>query len=356
MAKVWQREPASVAALYSFTTDCMNLVPDFKGNKHSKEVTRLFRMALAASLPMEIVSEEEVETGILKRFKAICLHDAQYIPGEVAVALRDFIKQGGKVYVDADYLYTDAWKPRVKAPIEGALEVAPETMVQMLVDQVERAVVVSSGDISMRRFVAGDAEYVVLVNNYRDRYWGMSYAYRSPTANFAKADLIKGKKVSTTIRFSKGGRTVFDLSNGKRIGTTDRALDMTIEPSWGRVLMTLPAASAKLVLDLPREVRQGEALPIKLSMVDGKGRVIAAAFAVKVAVIGPSGKQSAASGFVALKKGVGTFVLPIGVNEATGRWHVIVEGGFPRRTTRDATAVTPRNREIDLLLLSAVRE
>lgn len=341
-AKSWRRPKAPFAILYSFTTEAFDIAPENRGPIHSRRVRALHRLALEQELPVDIISEDEVREGILDHYEAVCLHDTRVLPGDVAVSVQEFAADGGTLLVDADPLYRDPWHPRVKAPLEGAQEMSTRTMVQVLRDRCEPAVVVDSPDVTVRRFLSGEGEvaHYVFVNNYADRYWGMPYSYRDPEANNRRGDLMRNEAVEAEVLFRDADRFLFDASTGERVGSTDDPLKLSLEPSWGHVLTVLPVESAALVLDGPEEAKQGERVEFKLQMADPRDRTINGSFTARMTVWTPSGRRSRHSNHFGLKNGMATFDLPLGANDETGTWRLAAEGGFPRRVVERPLKVT----------------
>lgn len=330
----WDTPEAPNAVLYSFTTEAFDITPVNYGHRHLKEVFRLYRLALAKQLPLKIISEEEVRNGMLDQFEAVCLHDVRALPGDVKVVIQKYADKGKTVLLDNDLLYTDGWHPQVRVQIKGALEASPETMIAMLSDRTQRPLEVSNPDVTIRHFVSGDADYFVFVNNYADRYCGMGYSYGDPEENYRRAALVRDEPVEAEVRLNAKGRYLFDLSTGQPAGRTDAPLKLQLEPSWGRVLVSLPTSTAQLRVDAPRSARQGETVSCELEMLDANGRRLPGAFTVKATVETPSGRRSRYSTFLGIRDGIGRFALPLGVNDETGTWKLTFEGGFPRQSLK----------------------
>ena len=216
-ARHWDRPRASFAMLYSFTTEAFDVSPEHRGNLHSKRICELYRLALRYQLPMDVICEEEVRSGILDEYEAVCLHDVRRMPNDVHRILSKYARLGERVLVDPDYRYTDAWHPNASVQIEGALAMAPETMVAVLSDRIDRPVTVSGTDTIVRRFESSDLEYYVFVNTYADRYWGMYYSYRDAAANHGKAALVRDEPVSAEVRSAARGRWLFDIVHGRPV-------------------------------------------------------------------------------------------------------------------------------------------
>ena len=330
-ARHWEDVEARHAILFSFTTESFDIAPLHRGNRHSREVCRLYRLALRRQLPLKVICEEEILAGILAKFDAVCLHDVRALADNVHQVLQQYAADGGTVLLDSDLLYTDAWHPAVKTTIEGALEMSPESMIEHLSDRQPAAISVSNPDVTLRRLASGAVEYCVLVNNYADRYHGMPYTYGDPDRNYAHAALVRESAAEATVAFETGGRWLFDQSTGEPLGTTDTPLTLSLTPSWGSVVALLLCPAARLVVDLPEEAAQGETVRCGIELVDEHGDRIDGAFSVKVSIAAPTGRQSPYDGFIGLRRGSGEFLLPLGANDEIGAWRLSFEGGFPRR-------------------------
>ena len=338
-AQHWTRPRAPFAMLYSFTTEAFDVSPNHRGNRHSKRLCELYRLALRHQLPMDVICEEEVRNGILDEYEAVCLHDVRRMPDDVHRIVGKYAKLGERVLVAPDYRYTDAWHPNASVQIEGALAMAPETMIAVLGDRVGRPVTVSGRDIIVRRFESSDLEYYVFVNTYTDRYWGLYYSYRDAAANHEKAALVRDEPASAEVQFAAGGRWLFDMYTGEPAGKTDDPMTLSLEPSWGRALVSLPTPSAALKCTVPRSAKQGDTVAARLEMLGPDGKRLKGTFAARITAQSPSGQTSRYSDFISIHGGLGEFSLPLGVNAELGRWVIVVEGGFPRQASQHAVTV-----------------
>ncbi len=332
VAKHWQDTPTRVAALYSYTTEAFDIAPRARNHQHMKETCRLYRQMLAKQVPVNLVCEEEVRAGILDQYDALCLHDVRALPDDVHAKVQAFANAGKLVLVDPDYLYTDGWHPNMQVSVRGAIEVTPESMAQVLADRFPGSFTVSNPDVTARRFTAGVGEYFVFVNNFPDRYSGMSYFYVEKPETNKRAALVRSEPVEASVTFAGAKRFLFDLNTGAKIGDTSTPLALKLEPAWGRVIMALPCESPKLNVTGPVTARQGESAWFQLRLVDGAGKTVPVAATIQAQVQSPAGRVSPYSGYFAITDGVGEFVLPLGVNVETGRWQVQFTGGFPRTT------------------------
>lgn len=331
-ARHWQDTPARTAALYSFTTEACDIEPHNRNHRHMKELCRLYRNALAKQVQMNLLCEEEICAGILDRYDALCLHDVRALADDVHARIQAFANKGKLVLVDPDYLYADGWHPNMQVSVRGAIELTSESMAQVLADRFPASFQVSNPDVTTRRFTSGVGEYYVFVNNFPDRYHGMTYWYGEKQENYKRAALVRSEPAEASVTFKGKRRFLFDMTNGKRIGNTAKPMELKLEPAWGRVIMALPVASVRLEIDGPASITQGQEAHFKLRAVDGKGKTIDAAFAARVTIHSPSGRPSRLNGYIDLKAGKTDFVLPTGCNEEPGDWRLVFEGGSPRRT------------------------
>ncbi len=331
-ARHWQDPDTPFAALYSFTTEAFDVAPEHRSHTHSKRVCEFYRHALRRQVPLKIICEEEIRAGILSRFKAVCLPDARALPDDVVVKLWEFAAAGGILLADPDYLYTDGWHPEARPYIKGALNAAPETAVEILRQQMEPTVDVSNPDVTVRRFISGDVDTFVFVNNYADRFWGMDYTYGDPNENYRRAALVRDEAVEANVRFHAQDRWVVDLSSGDVLGPTSVPLLMTLDPSWGRVLALIPSPKAALRVQGPAQAQAGAQAHYAVQLHGEDGRPIRGVFTVRVRIASPSGAESLYSGYLGIDGVAGEFVLPLGINDEPGLWHLTFEGGFPRAT------------------------
>jgi len=331
-ARYWQLPPAPCALLYSFATDACDVSPVFHEDLHLTRVAAFYRQALAAGLPLDIISEEEVRAGILKQYKVVCLTDVRVLTEDVAASLRKYAG-GGKT------LLMQPQPAATNLSSLGAREMSPEKIIAFLSDRITRPVVCTNQDVAVRRFVNGVTEHYVVVNNTPDRYLSTPYDYINPAANDHRAALVQDLPVDAELRFHDPERWLFDAATGEALGSTRAPVALHLAPSWGRVLVSLPRPSATLTMQLPAKAMLGSAVKCHLGMRDDQDKLLAGVFSAKVTVITPSGATNSWSHFVGINEGQGDFVLPLGINDETGVWHLEFAGGFPRSTVRRAIRV-----------------
>ncbi len=341
VAARWKPRPAPYATLYSFTTECFDLAPENRGHAHVEAVLAFYRQALRRQLPLEVLCEEEVRPDILDRYAAVTLHDVRVLPEPLCRELAAYVARGGTVFVDHDIL-GDYDETHAVVRIDGAIKVAPETMVAMLRDRRPPEITVTSEHVTLRRLQAGELEYVVLVNNYADQYWGCQFEYWDQRVkfNYLHMTYVRDLPVETELRFATPGQWVADLASGDILGSTDRPLVLTLPPSWGRALVLLPCRAVRLSVRAPEQARQGEGARYTVEAADPAGRRLRGAFAAHVVIRDAAGQDTGRGAFLSLVDGVAEFVLPIAANDAAGTWTVDVTGGFPRQTSQHALRVT----------------
>lgn len=329
-AAMWKDPDVRDAMLYSFSTDAFEIQPLWRGGEHQEEITALYREALRRHVPMRIVGEDEVRAGKLTGYDSLCLHGVRVLPADVHKAIKAYAASGKAVYVPMGG----------KVGVGGSRRASFETALALIARSRKPPVQIDHRDVTFREFVAGDARYYVFVNNACDHYWGMSCSWGNTKATYKDAEKVLDPPVQAKVTFRDKGRRLFDLSTGDSPGRTDEPLTLELEPSWGRVLVALPASKAVLAVDGPKAAAQGATASFRLRMLDGDGKVINGAFAAKATVQAPSGRASRYSGFLGLGAGTGKFALPIGANDEVGKWTLLFEGGLPRKSVRAELEVT----------------
>ena len=328
-AGLWAVSDTRNALLYSFTTEASDIWPEDRGKKHLEEITLFYRESLRQHVPMKIVCEEEIRTGMLNQLDALCLYDVRALPDDVARALEAWAAKGGRLYVHNEA----GLKPK------GAKAMSMETMIALVGDNTPFPRL-DNRDITVRELRSGDARYYVFINNYTDRYWGLVHYYGKPGANYADLELVRNEPAATTVRFPEKDRYLFDMNTGEPAGSTNEPLRLALEPSWGRALIALPAKSAKLSVSGPDALKQGEEAKYAIEVLDGAGKRVNGAFTVKADITAPSGRKSRYTCPLGVAGGAGELRLPIGANDETGKWTVTFEGGFPRATVTRTLKVT----------------
>lgn len=321
-ARHWSQDPARHAVLYSFTTEAIDLMPDDRGNEHQSAVLAFYREAVRQRVPMHVICEEEIRAGILAKYEAICLHGVKALPDDVHRAISAYAKAGGRVYLS-----------ECRLRIEGAQPCAMETSVALCRDAVTPAVDILDRDVIVRDFLAGDLRYYVLVNNFADRYHGLPFDYQRPEVNDAQARLLQPRQqraLSGTASFREKDRWLFDMHTGQALGKSDKPYAFALEPSWGQAIVGLPVPSATLKVSGPETASQGETAVWQAQFVDPDGRTVNGAFTINVQITNPTGRSSRYSGYFSVADGKLDIPLHLGANDATGKWTLKVEGGFPR--------------------------
>lgn len=338
----WKPRPAPYAALYSFTTECFDLAPENRGHAHVEAVLALGRQALRRQVSLDVLCEEELRAEILDRYAAVALHDVRVLPVPLCQELAAYVRRGGTVFIDPDILADyDGTHDTVR--VEGAIQVAPETMVAMMRDRRPPDVTVTSEHVTLRRLQAGDVEYVVLVNNVADQYWGCSFEYwdQRVQANYERMRYVRDLPVTTELRVSAAGQWLADLVSGDVVGPTEQPFRLTLPPSWGRAFVCLPCPTLRLAVAGPGVAEQGTHVSYTVEALTDDGQRLRGVFAAQVTVLDPAGHDSGRGGVLALEDGVAPLVLRLAVNDPTGMWTIAVTGGFPRRTSRHPLTVAP---------------
>jgi hypothetical protein len=331
-ARHWQQARSPFAQLYSFTTEAFDLAPVYHGHRHSKRLASFHRQALAQQVPLEFICEEEIRTGALAQYQVICLHDVRALAGDLYEPLLAWQAAGGTLLVDEDLLYTDSWHPGMQVNLKGALHLSAESMVNYLAERASGPVRSDHPAVTIRHFQAGAADYTVLANNAPDRVTGMGYSYGDPAANYRHADLVPNPPVSTRLQWAMPGRWCFDASTGEAVGRTDDERQLTLEPAWGAVLVTLPVATAHLTCDLAYATRLGTSTPLRLALLTPTGEPLPATLTVHLELTSPTGQRHPASAYLALLDGTADLPLAFGINDEPGEWTLTLTGGLPRQT------------------------
>lgn len=332
-AAYWRRPETRYALLYSLTTESFDVAPVWRHHTHAKRLGRVYRQALARQLELDVVSEEEVLGGLLDNYDTVFLHDVRAIRDDAGARISEFAgREGKRVFLDQDLLYNDGWHPMARVSIEGAVEVTAESMVNLLDLEAGPRIRCDNSDVALRRFTAGDAEYLVLVNNVPDRVAGMPYSYGDPQRNYDHAGLVPNTAIETVLTVPDGGRWLFDAATGEPLGNSDTPLRLHLEPAWGRVVTVLRSPEARLAADVTKAAVAGSSLVCRLSMTDDAGNPLRAAFSVHVGIERPDGTVAeGGSRFEAIENGVLDVEIPLGANVQTGTWRLTFTGGFPRR-------------------------
>ncbi len=343
IAAHWKPLPAPFASLYSFTTEVFDIAPEDRNHEHLESLLAFYRETLRKRVPMEVICEEEVNAGILDKYEAVCLPGVRALPDNVKTALEKYIEQGGTVLTDRDPLRY--YNPLRAGPVvNGSLEVSSETAAAILRDRRPPSITVDNEHVTLRRMRSGALEYVVLVNNYADQYWGFEWCYGRERMhhNHEHMGYVQSLPVKAEVRFANDGCWLADLATGEILGSTDSPLHLTIEPSWGRALALLPCSSVHIEVAADGMVPLGGIAQVFSIKARSDGDLpVRGAFAVEMKLISPSGEVDGRGGFISLVDGSASCELRFGVNDEAGDWIMEFTGGFPRKTlTRKLTLTT----------------
>lgn len=331
----WKSPDATSAVLYSFSTESYDAAREGAGINHLRKIMAFLRESMAQHVPMKVLCEEEIlQPENLRALTSLSLCDVRTLPENVLKAIDAYAAGGGRVYLDGDSRMT----------VTGAVKMSVETMVALAGDNAPGRTQVSSPQVTLREFPGGEATFHVLVNNAADRYWGIPFNYSSPQVNYDQDALVRDDPVAVTVAFGVKGRWLFDMSTGALLGSSDAPLALELEPSWGRVICTLPSKSAELRVTGPARAELGGEARFRLEMLDASGKRLNAPLVVHVDVTTPSGRVSRYSRPVGFQ-GSDEFILPLGSNDETGHWILTLEGGYPRKTKTIRLAVAESERK-----------
>ncbi len=198
-------------------------------------------------------------------------------------------------------------------------------------------VLVSNETVIFRKYSAGNAKYLWLVNvhsydEYLKLFNWMTYqgGYSNQAAlteikNYLQGRGVYTSKMQSTVSLPNlGNAVIVDVMDGKVLGSSVNdgwtTFKVDIDRLAGKLIAVYPALPSRVAIEVPQNVIAGQKYVIKTTVTDGTN-AIASSFPLSIELIDPSGKKHAYSQFSATN-GQGTYELPItlGTNAVKGVW------------------------------------
>lgn len=315
--------PADVALLESFTSQMLAGRGTYGwGQSWEADVHLILQWA---RLQPKIVYEETILRDGLDGYRVLVLPGCDVLPRSVVQRIRSFQAAGGIVIGDEnlcpaikpDYVL-NVYKRTQKADVDKrTLQQAAEKLRQWLADKYRWPVDSSEPDAIVRRRVAGQAQYVFVINDRR--------TFGNYVGHHGRV-MEKGLPLAAIVRLQNAGQAVYDLVAGKpmpaKVIGTETSWEVELGPGEGKLFMVLPQAIKNVRIGGPTVAQPGSKLPLLIEVVGQTGTCVDAVIPVKVELVDPSGRLADASGYYAAKAGRLEVVYPFAVNDEPGRWTI----------------------------------
>lgn len=287
-----------------------------------------------AHLQSEIVYEETIQQRGLDGFKVLVLTDCDVLPESIVTAVHAFQAQGGIVV--ADERVCPAIVADIKLPVYLRTKDAAADKAALL----ERAATLRSALAGTYRPAADSTEAEVIP--YRRRFGTTDYLFaindrREYGDYVGQHGLVMEKSLpaSSTLTLARSGH-VYDLLEGRPVipTTTDNglAMDVTLEPGGGRLLMVTEKAIHDVMIAGPETGKRGNASALHVTVVDETGAPIDAVVPLEVTILDPDGRRAERSGFYGAAGGTLNLNLDHAPNDTLGMWTVKVREGASGKT------------------------
>lgn len=284
-----------------------------------------YQTLLYAQLQPEVLYEDQVAARGLEGYKVLVLADCDVLPAKVAARIREWQGRGGLVIRDenlAPGIKADIIMAHVKREKKGdadkaALLAAAARLRAALDAKYARAVDSTNPEIVTRRRVAGEGEYVFVVNDHREfgEYVGQHGIV-----------MDNGLPSAGEVSLARAGGCVFDLVAGREVAAVTREgklrWPVALGPCDGRVYMITPRPIAAVKIGAPEAATRGAVLAVNVTVADGAGQAVPAAVPVRVEISDPAGRAGEFSGYYGAENGQVALRLELAPNDATGLWQI----------------------------------
>ncbi|MCS7237586.1 MAG: LamG domain-containing protein [Thermoguttaceae bacterium] len=325
--------PADVALLESFTSQMLAGRGTYGwGQSWEADVHLVLQWA---RLQPKIVYEETLLRDGLDGYRVLVLPGCDVLPRSVVERISAFQKAGGIVIGDEnlcpaikpDYVIKTYKRAQRAQEDKAALQEAAEKLREFLAERYQWQVDSSEPDAIVRRRVAGQAEYVFVVNDRR--------TFGNYVGHHGRV-MEKGLPLEATVRALTKGRAVYDLVAGQEVPAeqTEKGLAWRVKlgPGEGKLFMIAPQAIGQVRISAERTVPTGGAGAdggmegqIKLNVVlcGRDGSRLAAVVPVRVDLVDPAGRPADISGYYAARDGKLELIYVLAPNDTPGMWRAV---------------------------------
>jgi Beta-galactosidase trimerisation domain len=337
--------PRKVAMLVSSTDQLF--AEKFRGTwKMSTAFSAWYEAFSRASLPLDIIFEETVVEGGLKKYGALFIPFGEVISRSAYDKIRAFAKSGGKVVADSNLGYKIPGVTVLKNNLDhmawpkwgwyqvrhGSGVKAPERIKLMwqTVDEIEKL-------FAAFRTQVPQADSKWLLINQRE-WQGVRYIY---AINDHRSAGIVGKKwgimlengepLTAQIKLPKstGPVTVYDLAAHQKVATKLKDGSITwssnYAPASAKLFALLPQTIASTKLTVPKQAERGKSFTVDVKITDATGQLVKGLIPIQVTIKDGQGAVSSYSDSFAVKDGSFKLSGIIALNDTGGTWSVTVK-------------------------------
>ncbi len=284
-----------------------------------------YQVLMWAHLQPEIVFDETILQRGLDGYRLLVMMDCDVLTAGVVAKIKAFQAKGGIVVGD------ERLCPAVKADISlpsytrtknaqtdrAELVARAGQLRQALGKRYVRYCDSTSADVVPRCRTYGKTDYLFAVNDGREfgDYVGQHGLV-----------MENGVPSAATLSLGRKRGYVYDLVSGREVRAETRKGRLQVTREFGLcegcVLMVTDAAIDGVRVEAPAEAKRGGQLVCGVSVVDAKGRPIAAVVPVRVQIFDAAGAESEWSGYYGAKDGRLEVRLDIASNDRAGIWQI----------------------------------
>ena len=299
-----------------------------------------------AGLPLDIIFEESVVEGGLKKYKALFIPFGEVISRSAYNKINEFAKGGGQVVTDHNLTYKIPGATKFKGnfdhmvwPKWGWYQVRHGSGVKA----AERIKIMWKNVAEVENVFAAFRKEVPTANSkwllINQREWqGIRYIYaindhRSAGAIGKKWGIIleNGEPLTASIKLPKGSDKVhiYDLAAHTKVKTTIKngtvSWSSDYAPASAKLFALLPQEIASTRVAVPKQTERGKSFAIDVMVIDAAGKPIKGLIPIQVTIKDGQGSVSDYSDYYAVKDGKFTMNGIIAINDTGGTWCVKVK-------------------------------
>jgi len=341
------REESPVAVLESFTS-CV-----FAGHAtwgwNAPDLTFFQR----SRLDPRVIYEETIMRDGFGNAKVLYAPQCDYLPAPVIAKIKEFQVNGGILV--GDELLCKALKADVLVPLNKVsrpaldsteeVEKMAKVWVNTKAQDFTRAAKEKSiaDSLALREALAGKyapkadssspelftfarnwegVDYLFVLNDHRTfgdyvGQWGMTMEKGLPFEGSASLADPNGE-IQAVYELSRGGKVAFGRTpDGKRV-----EVPLKYETNDGRFLLFLKSAIKSLDVQAPKEVKRGEKVRVKLTVLDETGKPVRALLPVEIRLFDAKGTEIDGGGFACAENGVCELEFQTNLNDAEGNYRI----------------------------------
>jgi hypothetical protein len=363
-----ENAPREAAVLSSQVSRLYNKSPNVTPHYPNEQIYSFYSVLAMTHRQADVLFDEHVEAGELAKYKYLALPKVDVVTAKMQGELLKFIDRGGVVISDqylgpalpavtkfdfefthrlkvtADAIatgttyaeWTDQLKPDTAALVKATGVTADEDQKLLdayaawldreLGDRWPAATQVDSPHVLVNELRHGSTRYLAFINDHR--------GYDARTGPY-KAIMEELRPITTRVSVrSETPLLPCDLVRGELLPARFKEgrveFEIALDDLGGTLIALLPEGVAKVDVASPRTVRRGQAVDVRIALLDAAGKPVSGVLPVAIDIRNPAGDRFATSGPAAAVNGV--IVLPFspGLTDPAGSWTIRVTEGTGR--------------------------